>query len=108
MTRFISWLIVLVLFGGFGAAAYVAIRARAAAGKDMPPYSVYSAERDGLADAAELLHQLGWEPVAVTRPVSHARIRGLLILAEPKPSALLPGQEPDLPEPEVRGLLRWV
>jgi hypothetical protein len=108
MTRAASWFLVAVLFGVFLATAGYAIRARAAAGKGMPEFSVYSEERNGLSEAARLVRRLGWEPVAVTRPIQNTHRRGLLILAEPELTALLPGESPDLPEADIQGLLRWV
>jgi hypothetical protein len=94
---------VLVLFGTFLAVAAYLVRARAAAGRGLPEYSVYSEERNGLAGAAHLLQQLGWEPVAVTRPIGQTRHRGLLIVAEP--SAGLQGDGTD---PDTASTLRWV
>ncbi len=112
MTRLVSWLMILVLFGTFAAVVYDALRARAEAGKDMPACSVYSEEADGLAEAAQELRQLGWEPIALTRPIlhtaqSHAK-NCLLIVADPQGTALLPGQAPDLSDVDVSGLLQWV
>lgn len=108
MTRPLSWLLVVLLLGAFGAVTVHLLRARAAAGKGMPAFSIYSAERDGLLESANLLRKLGWEPIAVTRPIRNTTHRGLLILAEPEGVALLPGDTPDLPETEVRSLLAWV
>jgi hypothetical protein len=108
MTRFFSGLLVLLLLGGFLAVVVQVLRARAEAGKGLPAYSMYAKDRNGLAPAAQLLHQLGWEPVAVTRPIQHTRYRGLLLLVEPEGTALLPGQAPDLGATDVQALLRWV
>jgi hypothetical protein len=108
MTRVLSWFLVLLLFGAFAAVTWHELRLRAEAGKGMPAYSVYSRERDGLAEAADLLRKLGFEPVAVTHPIQHTPDRGLLILAEPQGHALLPGETPDLGEAEVASLLDWV
>src|SRR5262249_56532309 len=105
---FSSWLLVLFLFGIFGAAAVYVLRARAESGKGMPAFSVYSTERDGLAECAHLLQQLQWEPIALTRPVQIGRQRGLLILAEPTLTSPIPWESPDLSENEVRALLAWV
>ncbi len=101
MTRSLSWLLVLLLLGAFAGAAAYALGLRAAAGKGMPPYSVYSEEADGLADAARVLRRGGWEPVAVTRPIAATHYRGLLVLVEP-------AGDDDLSEGDARGLLHWV
>jgi hypothetical protein len=108
MSRALSWSLVLVLFGAFVAVVAYELRARAAAGKGLPAFSVYSAERDGLAEAADVLRKLGFQPVAVTRPIQNTHDRGLLVLVQPEGQALLPGEEPDLPEADVHALLRWV
>jgi hypothetical protein len=108
MTRILSWFLVLLLFGAFGVVVWYELRLRAKAGKGMPAYSVYSRERDGLAEAADVLRKLGLEPVAVTQPIQHTHDRGLLILAEPQGQALFPGETPDLGEAEVAALLDWV
>jgi hypothetical protein len=108
MTRRASWLLVLLLFGVFAGTVGYVLWQRARAGKGFPEYSVYSEDADGLAESARFLRNLGWEPVAVTRPVQHTRYRGLLVLAEPERSALLPGETPDIPEGDVKALLRWV
>ncbi|HZT80044.1 MAG TPA: DUF4350 domain-containing protein [Gemmataceae bacterium] len=107
MTRSASWLLVLLLFSGFAAAVALALRARADAGRDMPEYSIYSEERNGLADAARLLRRWGWEPEALTRPFPTPRQHGLLLLVSPELHSL-PGEGADLSESEVQGLLRWV
>jgi hypothetical protein len=109
MTRFFCWFLALLLFGAFGVAVVYALRARLDAGTGMPAYSVYSEDADdGLAEAARQLRRWGWEPVAVTRPIQNTHDRGLLIVAEPEGTALLPGEEPDLNDADVQGLLRWV
>jgi hypothetical protein len=102
MTRFLSWLLVLLLCGAFVAAAAHALRQRAAAGKGMPPYSVYSHESDGLSGAALALRRGGWEPIEVTRPISATPYRGLLVLVEPA------GDDEPLTEGDARALLHWV
>jgi hypothetical protein len=108
MTRFLSWFLLLVLLGALVAVVVVELRARAEAGKDFPPYSMYSHDRDGLAAAAEALRRFGWQPVPLTEPVQRAQDRGLLLLVEPKGHALLPGEPPDLGETDVQALLHWV
>jgi hypothetical protein len=84
------------------------LRDRSAAGKDMPAYSVYSEGADGLGEAAHLLRQLGWTPVAVTRPVQQTRHRGLLVLAEPEASNPFAEEPGGIGEGEAKALLRWV
>lgn len=108
MTRTVSWLLLLILFGTLGVVVARALRARAAVGKDMPAFSIYSEEADGLGPAGHLLRALGWEPVAVTRPIQNTRHRGLLVLVEPEVTRGLPGHDAELPETHWRGLLRWV
>jgi hypothetical protein len=107
MTRFLSWLFLIVLLGAFGAAVYYTLRTQASAGKGMPAYSVYSDDADGLAETARLLRKLGWEPVAVTRPIEHTRHRGLLIVVEPENRGLTGQPSPPSAE-ELDGMLRWV
>src|SRR5438270_1202225 len=107
MTRPLSWLLVLLLFGAFAGAAAYALGLRAEAGRGMPDYSVYSHDADGLADAALFLRRAGWEPVAVTRPIPHTRTRGLLVLVEPNTPSVM-GANYALPEGDVKALLRWV
>src|SRR5262249_51506396 len=68
----------------------------------------YSEASDGLGEAAHLLRQLGWQPVAVTRPIQNTRHRGLLILTEPTPDGPLGGDEDAIPEGDARALLHWV
>jgi hypothetical protein len=84
------------------------MRNRLDEGKGMPPFSVYSSERDGLATAAGVLRKLGWEPVAVTRPIQHTHDQGLLILVEPRTTGLLASQAPVIGEADSKGLLAWV
>ena len=40
MTRLLSWFILVAVFGAFAGVVYHALRARVAAGKGMPEYSV--------------------------------------------------------------------
>ncbi len=107
MSRLVPWLLAAVLLGVFVAAAGYALWSRVAAGKDLPAFSIYSEEAEGLASAGRFFRDAGWEPVALTRPVQPTRHRGLLILAEPLLTSPIPGQE-DLPEGDVAVLLRWV
>jgi hypothetical protein len=106
MTRVLSWLLVLLLFGAFAWAAAYVLWLYAAAGKGMPAYSVYSEDGDGLADAAGVLSRGGWEPVAITRPIAGTHYRGLLILAEPVKTS--EAADEALPEGDARALLHWV
>jgi hypothetical protein len=98
----------LALFLAFAAAAYSVLRGRAEAGKGMPAFSVHSNARDGLATAAGVLGKLGWQPVAVTRPIQQTHNRGLLILVEPRATGLLAEQQPALSDTDAKGLLDWV
>jgi hypothetical protein len=106
--RATSRLLLLLLLLAFAAAAYAVLQGRAEAGKGMPAFSVYSDDRDGLATAAGVLRKLGWQPVAVTRPIQQTHDRGLLVLVEPRATGLLAGQTPALSETDAKGLLDWV
>ena len=75
MTRIVSWLLFVCILGVFGLVCLRALKARAEAGRGMPEYSVYSEDRDGLAPAAAVLEKLGYEPVALTRPIQHTAER---------------------------------
>lgn len=101
-------LLALVL-GGFVAAAWWVLGIHAAAGKGMPPFSMYSTDRDGLAAAAQLLRRLGLAPVAMTQPVQHRRYRGLLItVLEPRRAVGLAAPDEAINEPDAQALVRWV
>ncbi|MBV9122773.1 MAG: DUF4350 domain-containing protein [Planctomycetes bacterium] len=106
MSRFLSLVILLLLLGGFGAAVYWSLNVQAAAGKEMPEFSVYSEEANGLAQTARLLRKLGWEPVAVTRPIQHTRHQGLLIVVDPQGASELTGSE--ISEADAQALVHWV
>jgi len=108
MTRFACWFLVVSLLGVFGAVAAYLLRERSRVGLDMPAYSVYSEASDGLGEAANVLRQLGWTPVAVTRPIQQGQHEGLLILTEPPRRALFGGGSKDISEGDARALLRWV
>ena len=101
-------MLTLALLLGFAAVVFAVMRGRAEAGKGMPAFSVYSNERDGLATAALVLRKLGWEPVAVTRPIQNTHLHGLLVLVEPHTSAGLMGTDVGLSETDSWGLLKWV
>jgi hypothetical protein len=108
MTRLLSWLLLLGLFGAFVAVVVWAIVVRLEAGTDLPAYSVYSENpQNGLAESARMLRKLGWEPLALTRLVS-PRQQGLLVLAQPEHTVLLGELEDDLPPLDVQNLLHWV
>jgi hypothetical protein len=102
MTRPLAWFLVVLLLGALAGAAAYALRLRAAAGKGMPAYSIYSHDSDGLSDAADVLRRAGWEPIDVTRPIGVTPYRGLLIVVEPT------GGDDPLSEGDARALLRWV
>src|SRR5262245_33315778 len=108
MNRFACWCLVVLLLGVFGAVVAYLLRERSRAGLDMPAYSVYSESSDGLGEAAHVLRQLGWTPVAVTRPIQQGRQQGLLILAEPPKRRLLGGDAEDISASDTRALLHWV
>jgi hypothetical protein len=85
MSRPLAWVLVVLLFGVFASAVGFVLRERAAAGKGMPPYSIYSHDaRRGAAEAAYVLQRAGWTPVALTRRVQYTQARGLLILVQPE------------------------
>jgi hypothetical protein len=107
-SRLLIWLVLLSTVAVCGAVVVVVLRSRARAGQGMPPYSVYSDAPDGLATAADVLRKLGWQPVAVTRPIQQTHHRGLLLLVEPRRASmeLVPG--PELSDTDVTGLLDWV
>src|SRR5436309_2677349 len=112
MTRLFSWLLLIVVFGTLSGVVYHALRARAAAGKGMPEYSVFSDDHNGLGPAALPLRKLGWEPIALTQQVQFSAQREatgcLLILVEPALASWLPGRNSDLADSDVEGMLRWV
>ena len=103
MSRSVAWLLVVMLLGGFGAVAGLLLGERASAGRGMPAYSVYSTERDGLVEAADVLRRLNWEPMAVTRPLPTAGDRGLLVIAEPVASGGEEAEGAGPSEEEARG-----
>src|SRR5437870_31164 len=112
MNRLFTWLILLAVFGTFGGVAYRALGLRMAAGTGMPEYSVLSKEDNGLWVAAEVLRKLGWQPIALTRPIQHSEQREckrcLLILAEPSESSWFRGHESGMSELDAKGMLHWV
>jgi hypothetical protein len=111
MTRILPWTLLLILFGAFAVVAFVALRARTQAGRDMPPFSVYSQEKNGLAEAERLLRELGWKTEKLTRPVQQlepSKEPRLVIMIEPEASGHMPGQEGGIGKPEAKSILRWV
>jgi hypothetical protein len=108
MARVVAWSLVLALGGVFVAVVDDLLRARRAAGRDLPAYSVYSQAGDGLGEAAHVLAEFGWTPVAVTRPLQAARAGGLLVMAEPGREGLLTGEEEAVQPAEAEAVLRWV
>src|SRR5262249_21517003 len=107
-SRLVPAVILLVLTAVFAAVGVTLLYNRAAAGRGMPDYSGYSSAPDGLAQTADVLRKLGWQPVAVTRPIQQTRHRGLLILAEPQKPGLPVGPVQPLSDADVDGLLDWV
>jgi hypothetical protein len=106
MSRLAAWSLVVLLFAAFvGAAAYT-LRAGFVRGRGMPAYSVYAETRDGLSEAAHVVRELGWSPVAVTRPIQHTNHRGLLIVTEPAGGVLT--EHGGLGEGDAQALLHWV
>ncbi len=107
-SRLVPTVVLAVATLAFLAVVYFLLEARARAGRGMPDYSVYSDAPDGLAQAAGVLRKLGWQPVAVTRPIQQTRSKGLLILVEPRKPGFSLGREEPLSEADVDGLLDWV
>jgi hypothetical protein len=107
-SRLLIWLVLLNTVIVCGIIAASVLRSRARAGQGMPPYSVYSDGPDGLATTADVLRNLGWQPVAVTRPIQQTHHRGLLLLVEPRRAALQLVPAPELSDADVAGLLDWV
>ncbi len=77
---------------------------RVAAGKDMPDYSVYSSAPHGLSGTATFLTKIGYEPIALTRPIQNTRNAGLLIMVEPS----YKGAAPRIEEGQAKNILAWV
>ena len=92
-------MLVLVL-GSFLVVAYRLLSERLKSGKGLPPYSVYSDRSDGLGEAAHVVRRLGLTPAPLTRMVSPALQRGLLVLAGP-------GRD-EMSDADARALLAWV
>jgi len=109
MSRPFAWVLVVLSFGVFVAAAGYVLRARADAGKGMPPYSIYSHDaRRGAAEAAYVLQRAGWTPVAVTRPVQYSQAHGLLILVQPEADDAAEDEGGGLTDADATAMLRWV
>jgi hypothetical protein len=107
-SRLAVWLVLLGVSGPCALVLYGVLNDRANAGAGLPEFSVYANDRNGLAQAGMLLRKLGWRPIALTRPVQQAHLRGLLIIVLPsQPSAFL-RLRPLLYSDDVRGLVRWI
>jgi hypothetical protein len=106
--RFLPWLVLLTTSGICLALLVGVLQEQASAGRGLPDYSVYSGGPDGLAQAGQVLRALGWQPVAVTRPIQQTHHRGLLILVEPRQPGLQVGPTEPLSDVDVDGLLDWV
>jgi hypothetical protein len=91
--------LVLVL-AGFLLVVWRLLDLRFQAGKGLPPYSLYSEQDDGLAEAAHVLRKLGWEPVPLTRPAVVGLQQGLLLCVGPETD--------EFGAADVRVLLHWV
>jgi len=111
MTRFISWLLLFLLFGTFAGVAFVVLQRRAAAGREMPRWSVYAEDADGLAETARFVAKLGWEPVALTRPVvqlpTDPTQPRLVVMVEPQPPASAFGGSGEMGKGEAQAILDW-
>lgn len=101
------WLVVALLFAILCIATFLVLQARLDAGKGLPEFSVLSGDENGLATAATVLRQLGFRPVALTRPIQHTQHQGLLLLIEPEQRTML-GISPGLGDKDAQGLLAWV
>ena len=112
MTRFFSWLVLLALFGVFVGVVFHLLRLRAEAGREMPRWSVYAEDADGLAETARFVQKLGWEPVALTRPVIQLRTDPaqprLVVMVEPQGAADALGNEDGVSKAEAKAILGWV
>jgi len=104
----LTWILLLVLGAAFMVVGYLVMEQRLRAGRGMPDFSVYSEGRNGLAKAAWLLEQLGWQTVALTRPIQQTRHHGLLIMVEPQEQANMLGLPIYLSASESKSLLNWV
>ena len=110
MSRPLAWLLVVLLFGVFVAAAGYVLRERADAGKGMPPYSIYSHDaRRGAAEAAYVLQRAGWTPVAVTRRVQYTpRPRPARSSSSPKRTTRRETSDGGVSDDDAAAMLRWV
>jgi hypothetical protein len=104
----VAWLVLLTVGGACAWLLYGVFDDRASAGVGLPAYSMYSDGPDGFAQAAALLEKLGWQPVAVTRPIQQTRLRGLLVIAQDGRPLTQLGRGPALSDADVEGLLDWV
>lgn len=99
---------VLLLLAVLTGPAFVVLRQRFESGTGMPDYSAYSRKDNGLAAAAEVLRKLGFQPIALSRPMQNTHYRGLLIVVEPQQTHDLLGWQAGLSEADSQGLLSWV
>jgi hypothetical protein len=99
-----AWLVLVPLVLVFVAVTAWLLYQRVAAGKDMPDYSVYSSGPRGLSGTAAFLTKIGYEPIAMTRPVQHTRNGGLLIMVEPS----YKNAAPPIEEGQAKSILSWV
>jgi hypothetical protein len=107
MKRLLPILLVGLCLGGFAYVAGGALRARAASGRGMPAYSVFSTDEHGLADAFRVVRRFGYEPVALTVPIQNARRRGVLFVVEPEETSTVAGQGSELTDADAQAMLRW-
>jgi hypothetical protein len=108
MTRLICWLLVVLFVAGGFVTVGMLLRQRREAGLDMPIYSVWSEADGGLGETAHLLRGLGWQPVALTRPIQAVHHRGLLIVTLASRAEIGRTWEDHLSENDASALLRWV
>jgi hypothetical protein len=107
-SRLLIWIVLSGTLVPCAAVLYGILDDRASAGVGLPKYCIYSDDRDGLAQAGALLRNLGFTPVALTRPVQQSHLQGLLIVVDPGPAISLLGSAPMLSDTDLDGLLAWV
>ncbi len=96
MARFL----LVLLLAGFLLVVWHLLDLRFQAGEGLPAYSLWSEQDNGLAEAAHVLRELGWEPTALTRPPVVGLQRGLLLVVEPDAETFS--------DPDAHTLLHWV